>query len=127
MNNVNLVGFEEFQSTKRKFSVFISLGKSDRFYFGNGFAKKYNLDDMEGLKLFWNRQHRSIAFKFSNTLEQGMIPLKTLSDGSYYINGKEFLGMMDIDSKLVFGKYTPEILKVDDQNVFVIKLANLTK
>lgn len=121
MNNYN---FEEFESVGTRYSMFITLGKSERFYLGSSFCRKYDIASKEAVKLLFDKSKKAVGFKFLTSKEEGSIDLKKLQDDSYYINAKAFLGMYDITpAEKWAGRYEPkEIMSEDGSKIFVIDL-----
>lgn len=121
MNDYN---FEEFKSVGTRYSMFITLGKSERFYLGSSFCRKYDISSMKGVVLMYDKGKNAVGFKFLKEKTDGSIDLKKLQDDSYYINAKAFLGMYDILPPEKFsGRYEPkEIVQGNGSKVFVIDL-----
>lgn len=120
--------FEEFKSTGARYSMFITLGKSERFYLGSAFCRKYGITDNSEVILMYDKNKNAVGFKFVSGKTDGSIDLKKLQDDSYYINAKAFLGMYDISpSEKYTGRYHPvEIARGDGSKVFVIDLKERT-
>lgn len=120
MDNYN---FEEFKSVGGRYNMVITLGKSERFYLGGAFCRKYDIASMAGVKLMFDRNKLAVGFKFVKETQDGMINLKKLPDNSYYINAKAFLGMYDIPAGKYSHRYTPTEIPSNDANrIFVITL-----
>lgn len=125
MDNYN---FEEFNSVGSRFNIVITLGKAERFYFGNSMCRKYNIFSLVGMKLLFDKGKNAVGFRFLTENEDGMVNIKKLDDKSAYINAKAFLGMYDIDANKFAGRYHPtEITDKNGKKMFVIELKEKTK
>ena len=56
--------FDEFNSVGTRFNPTISLGDSERFYLGGSFCRKYNISDMVGVKLMYDKAKNAVGFRF---------------------------------------------------------------
>lgn len=119
--------FEEFKSVGTRYNMFITLGKSERFYIGSAFCRKYEIGSMAGVILMYDKNKKAVGFKFLKERTEGSVGLKKLQDDSYYINAKAFLGMYDIlPPEKYAGRYQPkEIVNDDGSKLFVIELAEV--
>ena len=119
--------FEEFKSVGGRYNMVITLGKSERFYLGGAFCRKYDIASMVGVKLMLDKSKLAVGFKFVKEKQEGTIDLKKLQDDSYYINAKAFLGMYDLSASKYAKRYTPvEITNADGSKIFVIHLQDTT-
>jgi hypothetical protein len=116
--------FEEFVSVGTRYNMFITLGKSERFYLGSAFCRKYEIERMAGVTLMYDKAKKAVGFKFHKEKTEGSIGLKKMQDGSFYINAKAFLGMYDIvPAKKYASRYIPkEVARNDGSKIFVIEL-----
>jgi len=119
MGNFNFI---EHKAVGGRFKPVISLGKKTGFGLSSGFTHKYNIADMVGVKMYFDREKNAVAFKFLKNKEDGMLSLK-LRDKGGYIGAKSFLGEFNIEQEKYAGRYIPQ--EVMDENigkVFVIVL-----
>ncbi len=119
--------FDEFNSVGTRFNPTISLGDSERFYLGGSFCRKYNISDMVGVKLMYDKAKNAVGFRFLKQKEDGMIGLKRLGKDSAYINAKAFLGMYDIEYKKFSNRYLPKEVNSGDKKILVIELKETMK
>ena len=120
MENYN---FEEFNSVGSRFNLVITLGKAERFYFGNSLCRKYNILTLAGVKLLFDKNKDAVGFKLLTEPEDGMVGIKKLDDKSAYINAKAFLGMYDLEANKYSGRYHPtETTDSTGKKVLIIEL-----
>ncbi|MCK5027040.1 MAG: hypothetical protein KAS07_01335 [Candidatus Pacebacteria bacterium] len=121
--------FEEFKSTGGRYNMTITLGKSERFYLGNTFCRKYKISLMRNVVLLYDKKKKAIGFKFLKEETSGSLDLKKLQDNSFYINAKTFLGIYDIlPPEKYAGRYEPkEVVMEDNSKIFVIHLKESTE
>lgn len=113
--------FEQFTSFKSKFSSKISVGKTG-FGFSSGFYDKNSLKGSIGLKLFYDKDRRAVAFKFLDSMEDGMVKLKKRQTGGY-VSAVSFFGKYEINPEKYSGRYDP--IKIEDDKlgtIFIIEL-----
>ena len=114
--------FEEFKEAGGRFKPIISLGEKSGFGLSAGFTHSYDLTGVIGVKMYYDREKKAIAFKFLKTEESGMLSVKLREKGGY-IGAQSFVGKYKIDQKKYAGRYTPEERKDDNLGkIFVIKL-----
>lgn len=116
--------FEEFTARKGRFSPVISLAKSGGFAISAGFHHRYKIDKYKGLRLFFDKENKAVGIKFLEQEEAGMFKLKIHpNEKGGAFSAKSFLEAYAIDSKVYYGRYTPE--EINDEkhgSLFVIKL-----
>lgn len=114
--------FEEFKAVGNRYNMGITLGKSERFYLGGTFCRKYNIHTTPFVKLLFDKNQNAVGFRFISEKTDGSIELKKLQDNSFYINAKPFLGMYDISTNKYLGRYHPIELIDNGIKTFVIEL-----
>lgn len=120
--NINEYNFIDFKQTSSRFSVVISLGKSNRFGFSSGLIKKYKLQDKEAALISYDKEKKAIAFRFFNEKSKGMVSFTHMKEGGAYINAKAFLSNFDIDAEKYSNRYEPKEVVVNNENIFIIEL-----
>ena len=120
------MAFEEFKPTVGRFTPTISIGRSG-FGFSSGFAKKYGSliekkDGMSGIKLYFDRDRLAVGFKIVSTQEDGVIKLKSIPNGGYFLGARSFLVKYDIVRTQFELRYQPKVEQSSDGQLFVIEL-----
>ncbi len=124
---MNEYEFEEFNSVGTRFNINITLGESERFYLGNSFCQKYNVQSMLGVKLMYDKKRNAVGFRFLTENEDGMVKIKKLGKDAAYINAKAFLGIYNIDPKKYANRYLPKEIDYQKGKMFVIELKESQK
>jgi len=115
--------FEEYNSVGGRIIPKITLGRSSGLGLSAGFAKKYEIQDVVGVKLFFDRVNYAIGLKLITKPEDGMLKIKLApKQGGAYINAKAFLIKYDIKAEEVMGRYEPKEIKSEGGRMFVIEL-----
>ncbi len=116
--------FEEFKSVGGRISPTINLNVHG-FNLSAGFTKKYDLSNVVGVKLFFDRQKMVVGFKFITQPQEGMSKIKfEPKQGGATINSKDFLVKFDIEDRSYIGRYEPNEIFSPDGKMFVIQLKN---
>lgn len=114
--------FTEHKAVGGRFKPIISLGEKTGFGLSSGFTHKYDVAEMIGVKMYFDKERNAVAFKFLKSKEDGMLKLK-LRDKGGYIGAKSFLGEFNIEQNKYAGRYTPkEVMDDNIGKVFVIIL-----
>jgi hypothetical protein len=114
--------FEEYKDWGGRIVPTINLN-AHAFTISAGFTKKYDLQGVIGIKLFFDKKKSAVAFKFLKTPEEGMSKIKLEpKQGGGSINSKGFFVKYAIDPKKYQGRYSPEELSTPHGNLFVIVL-----
>lgn len=117
--------FQEYNAIGGRIIPSISLGESGGFGVSAGFIKKYDIDSStSAVKLFYDKEKKAVAFKFSNKIEEGMLKIKMApKQGGGHISANSFLIKFDLDAKKYKGRYTPEEIEMPNVGkVYVIQL-----
>ncbi|RJQ78953.1 MAG: hypothetical protein C4519_11430 [Desulfobacteraceae bacterium] len=94
---MELEGFELFKEHGRSFNPKISIRKRGQIGFNNGAINRCNLDKYGYVKLYYNKDAKMIAFKFTNDpKEEGAIKIQK-RPSNYFFSGKSFLDYYSIN------------------------------
>ena len=119
----NTYNFIEFNSVGGRVTPIISLGITGGIGVSAGFSKKYDLSNVIGVKLLYDTEKKVIGIKFLSEKEDGMMKLKPVVNGGYYINAKSFMIKFDIDAKLYTNRYAPKEIEIPGQGkIYVIEI-----
>jgi len=122
----NIYNFDEFTDYKGKFAPRISIGQNGGFGFSSGFMNKYSLSDYHFLKIFFDKEHSAIGFKFFKTSEPATAKLRNLGAGGYF-KSSSFWGKYNFDYTNYIGRYTPKEINNNGEKMYVIDLKEVAK
>lgn len=90
-----------------------------------GFARKYQNEivspDMYGVKLFFDSERQAIGFQIAPLSEDGVLKIKQLQRGGYFVPARAFMVQYDIDDSYE-PRYTPREEVMFGGKLFVIEL-----
>ncbi len=119
----NKFNFEEYRSIGGRIIPRITLGNGGGLNISAGFAKKYDIQNVIGVKLFFDRTNVAIGLKLLTEAEEGMLKIKLApNQGGAYINARAFLIKFDIETKKLAGRYEPKEIDSPNGKIFVIEL-----
>jgi len=122
--------FEEYKSPGGRILPRITLGKSGGINISAGFAKKYDIRNVVGARVFFDKEKMAIGIVLVKEKVDGMLNIKLApKQGGGYINTRGFLIKYDIDAERWSNRYEPKEVDIPNgEKMFVIELQdNLRK
>ncbi len=113
--------FEKYEAGQKTGGEYISLGKMTISFYKD-FLKRYNLQAIKTIDLYYNRETETVACKFFEDKTGGITVIKP-EKGNSYINAKGFYKAKNINVDEVKGQYEPKRIQHNNLGeLFVIEL-----
>ena len=120
------LNLEKYEAGKKTGGEYISLGKMIISFYKD-FLKRYNLQSIKTVDLYYDRLNKTIAFKFFED-KTGGITMINPKQGNRYINAAGFYKAKNIDISKVKGQYEPKRIQHGNLGeLFIIEMKESDK
>lgn len=114
--------FLKFNGVYSRGDTKIGLNKSGLIRLSSGFCRATNITNFKYVVLFYDRDNRAIAFKFTNLREDGILRVTKDTTGAT-VSGKSFMVANNLELRSYFGRYDWEKQIIPNiGEVFIIEL-----